>query len=191
MYGCPEVVPDDLHGLVMRRNLELYRLEGVPGDAPILQRFGPSRLYLHWVLKLEMREGCCLLDAVLDTCKVAPSADKRAQMERAGSVKLGKMGRSHVAQLDAAHRVAQERSPNGAGRWRNSAGVRESGVGEQDLAGGEISGKTAGSQKGATRLSRDGHYHIGVWYGQGGKHLTPSSDLRQERGQPDAVGNIL
>ena len=116
-YGLSELVPHDQYGLKIRRALTLRDRSGTT----ILQRFGPSRRYLHKEMLASIAKGRDLFDAVLKVCKVHHTADERAT----SVVRPGLMG-------------------------------------------------------------GNGHYHFGVWYGQGCTHVTPSTDLKQD-GKPETT----
>lgn len=93
LYGGPEALPDDLHGLLVRRNLTLF-----DNGMPILQRLGPRRRNQQYEVRKEIKEGRKRLDKVLQKCKVHRTSTDRmtAAAGNAATSKRGTKGRDMV-----------------------------------------------------------------------------------------------
>lgn len=168
LLGHTEVLPDDLHGQRIRRNLTLYKRadNDSQSDEIILQRIGPRSHDSHLEMLKQIDIGRSFFDSML-----AHSQARRTATERA-------------AATTNANVVVRKRP------LRNSARSKAKTISQNDETVSTIEHATPGDavsrefeQHQADNASNDileppARHHLGYWYGHGVKHLTVTPDVR-------------
>ena len=141
----------------------------------VLQQFGPSRSYLHTKMLSNIATGRELFDEVLACCVVHHTKDMQASDPKEAWTSADK-------EYTATTSVGTSKLPLAAKTpvtLTKIAPREEMAVQSDARSSGAIHAEQSTTSDAVMPVGGKGHYHFGIWYGQGGTNVTLSSNLQQ------------
>lgn len=194
ILGEHETVPNDIHGLTVRRNLTLSNESGV-----FLQKLGPRNESAHGAMLEAMMIGRQRFDQVLQRCSMNKTATDR-ELRLACAVKDLEDDDKHIS-IKQATGDEPLCSPDLSNvtdllvsTTRSSAASTADGLGSAGLFNDSFLDSLMDDLDDAAPADashRNGHFHLGVWYGQGSRFATTTADTRQAKQDDAAVVHVL